>query len=339
MADERVGQNVPDLSTLVRDFGDAEAEYRAAREEAALFDFSFMARARLSGPGAAAAIEAFQTRPVSRLAEGRIAYSLRLDADDYVRTDLTTWRLGRETWEVFSGDARDVAALRAQAEADVEIEDLSDDTAIFAVQGPCAPRIMKRLCGDALDDIEYFAFRPVSIEGIECTAGRLGYTGEKGVELVTDRRHADDLWRHLAALARPGGFVAIDRLRIEAGFLLFANECCLPATPAELGMARFAVDGGDGAQIRLVAFEGGASLPAEPWRPGADLRLPGEGEIVVTSACRARAGGVIGLGFVPADEAEAERAARDNAGVFGTVTQVEMPVYDPDKQRPRGPWR
>ncbi len=339
MADGHIDRDRPNLAALVRDYGDAQAEYRAAREAAALFDFSFMARARLRGPGAAACLEAFQSRRVSALAEGRIAYSLRLDTDGYVRTDLTTWRVDDQTWEVFSGDARDVAALAGMAGNDLEIDDLGADTAIFAVQGPRTPWIMHRLCGDALDGIEYFAFRRVTIEGIDCTVGRLGYSGEKGVELIVDRSHADDLWRHLAALARPGGFIAIDRLRIEAGFLLFANECRLPVTPAELGMARFGGDGGDASQMCLVAFRAGASVPSEPWQPGAGLRLPREGEIAITSACRARHGGVVGLGFVPGDEAIPGRDARDNADTFGSVTQASNPVYDPDKRRPRGPWR
>lgn len=339
MAGERTAVTGPDLSALKRDYGDPDAETHAARNDVALFDFSFMARARVHGRDAVRCLETFQPRPVASLAVGRIAYSLRTDAEGYVRTDLTTWRIGEDAFEVFSGDRRDIDALAAMQSPAVMVEDRSDDTAILALQGPNTPALMRDLCGDALDGIEYFAFRDVAIDGIRCTAGRLGYTGEKGVELVTRRDDAERLWARLAAVARPAGFIAIDRLRIEAGFLLFANECRLSVTPAELGMQRFC--GGNDAppRVKLVGFRASVAPEREPWRREMESRLPGTGGIAVTSACRAPGGGAIGLGFVPAAEAGPGRIAVDGADGFGRVTQARLPMYDPEKRRPRGPWR
>lgn len=322
-----------DLSGLVRDYGDVDAEWRAARKDAALFDFSFMSRARLAGAGAAAALNAFQPRPVERLAVGRIAYALRLAADGFVRTDLTVWRLAEDVFELYSGDHRDIDDLLAMAGDDVAVTDLSEH-AVFAVQGPSTPARMHALCGDALDGLDYFGFRAIEVHGLPVLAGRLGYTGEKGVELIVDADHAAVLWQHLADRLPPAGFAAIDRLRIEAGFVLFANECRLPVRPADLGLGGFADDPAP-PRWRLTGFRAAQALPAEPWRPPGPPRPPRAGEIAVTSACR-HGDGVIGLGFVDAGSA----AARLHDPVtFGEVVAASIPFLDPEKRRPRGPWR
>src|SRR5690606_4675620 len=212
-------------------------------------------------------------------------------------------------------------------------------TAIFALQGPGTPRVLGALCREDLSDIEYFAFRPAVVAGVPCVVGRLGYTGEKGVELIVEREFGSALWDALSSSARPAGFAAADRLRIEAGFILFANECALPVYPGELGLARFAPRVGTVERVRLTGFRCDRVLETEPWRPHGPPVAPVSGEITVTSACRAGDGGVLGLGFVPAGEASPGAVAVDPTGRFGPVTQVPMPVHDPAKARPRGPWR
>jgi glycine cleavage system aminomethyltransferase T len=99
-----------DLATLTRDFGDVAAKARAARARAVLFDFSFIARARIGGQAAAAVLERFQPRPVADMAVGRIRYALRLNAGGPVEADLTIWRLDGESFEMMSG-RRDIRAL------------------------------------------------------------------------------------------------------------------------------------------------------------------------------------------------------------------------------------
>lgn len=328
----------PALSRLIRDYGSIEAEAEAARRDVALFDFSFIARVRLEGAGCAAYLNDFQSRPVEGLKPNRIAYALRTDKRDIVRSDLTIWGLGRDCFEVFSGTRRDIADLVRSAPTDVDAVDLSETTSVFALQGPRTPEVMEVLCPGELADLPYFGCRPLEVDGIPGLVGRLGYTGEKGVELIVDRAAGGELWKQLARYARPAGFGAMDRLRIEAGFILFTNECSLPVRPVELGLERFAPGGALPPRVRLVCFRADAGLDPEPWRPQPPRGLPGPGDILVTSACRA-ADGVVGLGFVPAGEAEIGRMAVDQHAGFGTVIQTSLPLYDPRKTRPRGRWR
>lgn len=334
------GAHGPDLTRLVRDYGSIDEEARAARNDVALFDFSFMGRARLEGAGCVSCLNNYQGRPIDTLQPGRIGYALRVDDNGMVCSDLTIWNLGRGRFEVFSGAPDDIVALAQSHPADVVVEDLSATTSVFALQGPRTPELTAALCGGEVDALPYFGCRRLYVAGIPCLVGRLGYTGEKGIELIADRAVAGELWQRLACHARPAGFAAVDRLRIEAGFILFTNECSLPVSPVELGLERFAPGGADSPRVRLVCFRTEARLDSEPWQPPRPCRLPEPGGITITSACRgAAAGSVVGLGFVPAGEAVIGRVSVDRDAGFGTVTQAPLPLYDPTKQRPRGPWR
>ncbi|MEK7245858.1 MAG: hypothetical protein AAB223_07555 [Pseudomonadota bacterium] len=330
-----------DIDRLVRDFGDPEAEALAARNAAAVFDFSFIARGRITGKGAAAAVERLQPRPVADMAPGAIRYALRLGAGGAVEADLTIWRHDEETFEVMSGRSEDIAALDARAGADVEVTDLSDSSAIIAVQGPRALDVLGPLGERArLAAIPYFGHAAIGLAGVPCHVGRLGYTGERGFEIVADKASAARLHAAIRARARPAGFAAADILRIEAGFILFVNECRLGADARALGLERFAPGAGGNSALRLVAFTAAPARVRSPWQPGADLAPPARpGEIAVTSACASVAlGQTIGLGFVLAEDAAPGTPARDPSKRFADVRIEQKPLYDPAQRRPRGPW-
>src|SRR5262249_57245838 len=111
---------------------------------------------------------------------------------------------------------------------------------ITALQGPHSLQALAGLTDTGvLARLGYFAFAPVRIADVPCLVGRLGYTGEPGFEILLPNTAAPQLWALLARRARPAGFAAADMLRIEAGFVLFANEVCLSLTAPAAGPARF----------------------------------------------------------------------------------------------------
>jgi glycine cleavage system aminomethyltransferase T len=318
------------FAALVRDYGDIDAEVAACRTDAALFDFSFMARGTVSGPTAFTAVQSLTSRPLTALWPGRILYALRVDASGFVRADLTIWQTGSASFEVFSGRREDIAALPGG-------RDCSDETCMLSVQGPRSLAALSRCCDVApLAALDYFEHAATRIAGVECRVGRLGYTGERGFEIVAPVAAKAELWRALAGQAHCAGFAAADVLRIEAGFALFANDFRPGVTPAEAGLARFAVAGAP----PRVAFVGFTARSAERpilFSPPPNLSLPTmEGEIAITSAAWSR-GTVVGLGFVRAGAAET--AFVDSTGRFMEVRRASVPFVDPGKRRVRGGWR
>jgi aminomethyltransferase len=193
-----------------------------------------------------------------------------------------------------------------------------------------------------LAQLPYFRHDRFSVAGVACRIGRLGYTGEKGFEVIAPRASGSALWRALGARARPAGFAAADCLRIEAGFILFANECRFGATADELRLGRFAGVRAHPrlARFRLVCFTAQTDEKPVLWQPRRDATLPrNRGQISVSSACYSvYAGCTIGLGYVHADEAEIGRHVTDPSGCFRNIRLLTRPLYDPQKSKPRGPW-
>ncbi len=329
-------------SELRNDFGDPVGEARSCRNESALFDFSFLECAGLKGPGARTVVETFARRPLATLAQGAIAYAIRTDSHGAAVADLTVWRTGADAFEVMSGRREDILELMACASAQVETTDLGKARVVFAVQGPGALDVLGTLGGSkTIADLGYFRFAQMELFGVLCTVGRLGYTGEAGFEIILPRSESSRIWRELARHSRPAGFVAMDTLRIEAGFVLFANEFRLPVAPTELGLQQFHTDRNTPTSgLKLICFQAKADHLSLPWTGRALPQRPMQpGLIAITSACNSTAaGGILGLGFVTASTSDTD-PLHDPSGEFREIRQAPLPFYDALKRRPRQPWR
>jgi aminomethyltransferase len=331
-----------DLRALRPDYGDVFGEAMSCRSAAALFDFSFMHRIRIRGSRAPALIALLTPRKIADLPVGRIRYALALDARGHVLGDLTVWRLDREGFEIFLPPGNAHAFLQGAAAATASLCDLSSETAIFAVQGPASLRALASLAPAAqLRALPYFGHAEINVSGVACRVGRLGYTGERGFEIVLPRDAREVVWHALAEYARPAGFPAADILRIEAGFALFTNEFRFSVSPQALGLARFASDeetsSANERPLRLICFQ--AHCDHEPilWQPRAEAHFPPRlGTVLITSACRSvTTGGVIGLGYA----ALPTENFADANGQFRDIRRTSLPIYDHTKSRPRGGWR
>jgi len=327
-------------SQLTRDFGDWSGEARACRSTCAVFDFSFMARVVISGRGAAQVLSSFQNRRIDDMDANRIRYGFRVDSANKVQADLTLWKHDDDRFDVMIGRHADLASLLAMNNGDIHFSDLSDATAVFAVQGPDALQALGSLTDvGQLALLDYFSFTSMDVTGIPCLIGRLGYTGERGFEIIAPSEDRVRLWLALAQKARPAGFAAIDSLRIEAGFMLFANDLVLGPTLSELGVDPTGVRAGDGDRFGFVCAT--AKTEHEPvlWRPNElNIAPPVGNEIVITSACYSQvAQAVLVLGFSRRD-ADPARPLVDRTGTFTEICRVSRPFFDPLKTRPRGSW-
>jgi aminomethyltransferase len=119
---------------------------------------------------------------------------------------------------------------------DVVIKDISDETALIAVQGPGAVAMVASLSDRSLDDLKRFHFTDSVVGGVPSTVSRTGYTGEDGFELFCDWGRAPELWKTLTAAGGvPCGLGARDVLRLEAAYPLYGHELDETHTPLESG--------------------------------------------------------------------------------------------------------
>ena len=331
-----------DPARVVADYGDIDAEVEACRTAAALFDFSFVARARVAGPSALATLGRLTDRDLASMVVGQIRYGVRTCSDGRVVSDLTIWRIADDAYELMSGRAEDIADLIRLAPAGTAV-DLTGDSAILSVQGPATlARLAEATDVTEITGLGYYRCCRTRLLDVDCLVGRLGYTGEAGFEIIVPAGEAARLWATLSGLARPAGFAAADILRIEAGFVLFANELRVPVAAVEVGLGAFAgaAPAPLGPPLALVAFRARAARRPVLWQPSAPaLARPEPGRIVVTSACWSRrAGGVLGLGLARLADVAAARPLTDPCAAFSDITPVPRPFYDPGKRRPRAPW-
>jgi len=330
------------IAQLVRDYGDPQGEAQRCRQHCALFDFSFVYRLRVSGREVIRILENFQPRRLRDMPIGQIRYSVRNDALGRVRSDLTLWRFGEHVFEVMSGCEQDIVELAALQDEELNVHDLSETTAILALQGPDTLAQLATLADvTALSKLSYFSFTQVEICGIPCLLGRLGYSGEAGFELLVEQSHKERLWALLTEKVAPAGFAAIDILRIEAGFLLFTNECRIHPTIAELGLLKLIEQPAPGPAIQLVTFTADSTKNPDLslWQPAANaIRRPSRGEVTITSACFSpHFNCAIGLGFVTFDLVS--DSVHDPSNEFSDLKICSPPLYDPYKQRPRVAWQ
>lgn len=330
------------IPQLTPDFGNPRQEAEACRTDCALFDFSFVRRASVRGTQAAAITEQFAGRSLRKLEEGKILYAIRLNGNGTVCSDVTVWKMSDQHFQIMSGHHQDITDLQTLAGA--MVTDHTNDTAIFAVQGPNAYNAISPFCSapEGLKQLRYFEWATLTFGDIKCLVGRLGYTGEAGFELICPRSLAPQLWSLLAKNIPPAGFIAADMLRIEAGFPLFWNDFAIPVEIEETGLGAFsnATMRSDHKRLRRVCFSANAVFTPSKWRPAQVPARPKHlDEIAVTSACFSpRAGQVLGLGYVRGSPNASRSELHDPAGNFTRIKLEPLPYYDPMKLRPRKDW-
>ena len=215
-------------------------EHKAVREAVGLFDVSHMGEAYLRGPRVREAIELLTTNAVAAVAPGKAVYTLLCRPSGGVVDDCIFYKVSDTEFFVIvnaSNTAKDLEWFREHTHSLCDIEDVSDATALIAVQGPRAVALVDQLAGGALAALTSFTFAAATIAGVACIAARTGYTGEDGFELACANDDAAKLWTALVeAGGLPIGLGARDTLRLEAKLPLYGNDLDDDHTPLEAGL-------------------------------------------------------------------------------------------------------
>lgn len=221
-------------------------EHKAVRTAAGLFDVSHMGELGLGGEYSAQVVDYLITNNAGALEDGQALYTAACNESGTILDDLIVYRISSTRWLIVcNASNRDKmsAHFRKAAENHCNFEDLSDQTAMLALQGPKALEIAALAGGDgpALSELKSFRFRDAKLANIDCTVARTGYTGEDGLEIFCAPQDAPGLWRALLTLGGPLGLVpaglaARDTLRLEARLSLYGNDIDETTNPIEAGL-------------------------------------------------------------------------------------------------------
>ncbi len=223
-------------------------ECHSVRNNCGIFDVSHMGRVLAEGKGAESFLNQLTTNDVSKLAVGRGQYSLLCNPRGGIMDDLTIFRIGSIRYlVVYNAGNRDKNwnwLLKNWPRSDVSLSDVSDNVAMFAVQGPRAGTVLWNVSGVKLEEVEKYGTREVKVAGNPCLLTRSGYTGEDGFEIyvwntsLKEPSTAVKIWEKLLSGGRelgmcPVGLGARDVLRLEAGMCLYGNDIDENTSPVE----------------------------------------------------------------------------------------------------------
>lgn len=202
-----------------------EREYWAVRNSAALFDVSPLFKYHLSGPDAATLLNRVVTRDISKLSIGQVFYTPWCDAHGKVIDDGTVSRLDDQRFRLTSAEPSLRWLSMNAVGLNVTIEDVSEQLAALALQGPKSRLILDSIANPPITHLKYFRLQHTHIAGFPVTVSRTGYTGDLGYELWCEAKDAVALWDAVMKAGHdygltPAGILALDIVRVEAGLLL-----------------------------------------------------------------------------------------------------------------------
>lgn len=221
------------------------AEHEAVRTAVGMFDVSHMGEFIVKGPGALDLIQRVTSNDASKLFDGKVQYSCLPNTNGGIIDDLLVYRMSEEEYMLVvnaSNIDKDWDWIVSQNTGGVELKNISDKTALLAVQGPKATAALQKLTDVDLASLEYYSFLRGTMAGFDnVIISATGYTGAGGFELYIKNENAEALWDAVMEAGKEFGIALAglgcrDTLRLEMGFCLYGNDIDDTTSPIEAGL-------------------------------------------------------------------------------------------------------
>jgi aminomethyltransferase len=258
-----------------------EHEYNAIRNSAALIDISPLFKYRVTGRDATKFVNRVISRDIQKVSVDQVIYCCWCDPDGKVIDDGTITRLGENDYRWTAADPSLRWFQQNSLGLDVKIDDISEQTAALALQGPTSGKLLHAVADANISNLKYFRVTHGKIAGVPVDISRTGYTGDLGFEIWMPWKDAVRVWDKLMNEGEifdihPAGMVALDIARIEAGLILIEVDYTSSKkaqiesqryTPAEIGLGKL-VD------LKKETFVGRDALAAQG-KSGSERSLVG----------------------------------------------------------------
>ncbi len=227
-------------------------EHQAVRNNVGVFDVSHMGEFIVRGKEALNLIQKVTSNNASKLQIGQAQYSCLPNKTGGIVDDLLVYRLpedncaeGEQAFMLVvnaSNIEKDWNWISENNEFDTQLINISDDTALLAVQGPNATQALQPLTDVKLEEVPFYHFTKGTFAGLDnVLISATGYTGAGGFELYVDAKDSAILWDAIFKTGadlgiRPVGLGARDTLRMEMGYCLYGNDIDDTTSPIEAGL-------------------------------------------------------------------------------------------------------
>ena len=236
------GYNMPISYSGIND------EHAAVRNNAGVFDVSHMGEFILKGPNALDLIQRVTSNDASKLSNGKAQYAYLPNENGGIVDDLLVYCVEENNVYMLVVNASNIEKdwnwISERNTKGVEMHNISDKTALLAVQGPNATKILQTLTEMDIMNLKYYTFAKGVFAGVEnVLVSATGYTGAGGVEIYFEDKdsNADKIWDAIfeagaSAGIKPIGLGARDTLRLEMGYCLYGNDIDDTTSPLEAGL-------------------------------------------------------------------------------------------------------
>lgn len=268
------GYNMPISYTSINE------EHNTVRNNAGVFDVSHMGEFIVKGPDALPLIQKICTNDAAKIAAGKAQYSCLTNEAGGIIDDLIIYCIEPEQTYMLVVNASNIEKdwnwiVQHNTEG-AELENISDRTALLAIQGPKALEYMQQLTDVDLGAMKYYTFQKGTFAGVDnVLISATGYTGAGGCEIYFEDKDgaSEKIWNELFRVGgpqgmKPIGLAARDTLRLEKGFCLYGNDIDETTTPLEanlgwitkftkdfVGRAPLESQKAEGTKRRLIGFE------------------------------------------------------------------------------------
>jgi aminomethyltransferase len=256
------GFNMP-----VRYSSDIE-EHMAVRNSVGVFDVSHMGEFTVKGPNALDLIQRVTSNDASKLVDGQAQYSSLPNDKGGIVDDLIIYKIKDNDYMIVvnaSNIEKDWNWISKFNTKGAEMRNISDEIALFAVQGPKAVGVLQKLTKTDLKSIKYYHFAVGEFAGVKnVIMSNTGYTGAGGFEIYVNKQDAEKVWNAIFEAGKdvdikPIGLGARDTLRLEMGFCLYGNDIDDTTSPLEAGLGwitKFTKDFTNSANLKKQKEEG-----------------------------------------------------------------------------------
>jgi folate-binding protein YgfZ len=308
----------------VASYGDADGEYRAAREAVALHDASYREILRITGEDRASFLHGMVTQEVKNLPAGSAAYAAMVTVKGAMVADARI--LKREADLLLDLEPGTGAKVREFLEKyliseDAELHDATGEQALLRLLGPRTAEVLSAALGAPHAPLAHHAARVATLAGQEVWLVGSTAVEPHGVDVWVPRAGLEAVWRAVATAGaghglKPLGFETLELLRVEAGVPRYGQDMVDTTIPLEANLTG-AISYNKGCYIgqEVIAratFRGhmnrkltGLLLGDADAAPGTELRR-GEKKVGwLTSVVRSPAQGQrVALGYVHKDSLE-----------------------------------
>lgn len=223
-------------------------EHATVRNNAGVFDVSHMGEFMLKGPKALDLIQRVTSNDASKLTAGKAQYSCLPNDQGGIVDDLIVYCLEENASYMLVVNASNIDKdwnwISTFNTEGVEMHNISDRTALLAVQGPNAVKYMQELTDMDITNLKYYTFAKGRFAGVDnVIVSATGYTGSGGVEIYFEDKddNAEKIWNEIFRVGGPQGLKPIglgarDTLRLEKGYCLYGNDIDDTTSPLEAGL-------------------------------------------------------------------------------------------------------